>query len=531
MGYAEKRGSGASIYYIARFSDGRGRWPTVKDDAGRALRYRTKRAAEQAAGDEEAKVRSRTWRDPNAGSELFGEYANRWYDGLSLAPSTMQNYKHHLEEHLLPEFQHIPIGDISRDDVQTWEERERQLGYKPTSITTWRTTLHTLLADALEEGAIDSNPATRRRGRGRRTGRKRSRGPERVVVDALQALLIAERAAILSGRDEEFILVLLGFYTGMRWGELLGLETRYARLGSIRVEWQLWEADDGSFHRLPPKEDSYRDIDVPNWLSRLVSDHIARTRPQPCDCHKHTYVFRGRSSGAVATMEDVARHANVSKGTVSAVLNHADRVAERTRARVETAMAELQYEPGRAGRPGVHWRRSNFGDFVFEPAASGWFPKRGNLKRRPVPLLAEPWPGDRLRGRMSQERAGVAWLPIAGGLTPHGLRHSHKTLMVWLRTHEILSHERLGHELAGIGGRYTHVTPEMRHELLDQLTREWERSLDLRISMHPQSPVAALDGLLQSHKRGKAKGDFQDRPTDFPHGEVVELRARPQSGA
>ncbi len=51
---------------------------------------------------------------------------------------------------------------------------------------------------------------------------------------------------------------------GLRWGELVGLETGFVRPELIRVEWQLWEDDAGAFHRLPPKDDSYRDVDVPS---------------------------------------------------------------------------------------------------------------------------------------------------------------------------------------------------------------------------------------------------------------------------
>jgi hypothetical protein len=43
-------------------------------------------------------------------------------------------------------------------------------------------------------------------------------------TNPLQALLIAERAALLSGRDEEFVEVITLHYTGMRWGEIVGLE-------------------------------------------------------------------------------------------------------------------------------------------------------------------------------------------------------------------------------------------------------------------------------------------------------------------
>jgi hypothetical protein len=32
---------------------------------------------------------------------------------------------------------------------------------------------------------------------------------------------------------------------------------------------------------------------MPGWLGRLVSEHIARTRPKACVCHGLTYVFTG----------------------------------------------------------------------------------------------------------------------------------------------------------------------------------------------------------------------------------------------
>lgn len=47
-------------------------------------------------------------------------------------------------------------------------------------------------------------------------------------------------------------------YTGMRWGEIVGLEAGFVRPNSIRVAWQLYELDTGELHRCPPKDDSYR---------------------------------------------------------------------------------------------------------------------------------------------------------------------------------------------------------------------------------------------------------------------------------
>ncbi|PRH80033.1 LacI family transcriptional regulator [Streptomyces solincola] len=497
MGYAEKR----STYWRGRYKLADGKYGTVSDPTGAVVKFATKREAKQAADAEEVAVRRGEWRDPAAGQETFGEYASRWYADQDLAASTMQNYRRHIEEHLLPTFADKSLSGILRSDVERWEKAEKAV-YAPSSVKTWRSTLHLILEDAIDEGLIASNPAARRRGRGKRAGRSRDRGPEKVITDPLGALLIAERAALLSGRDDEFVAVILKTYTGMRWGEIVGLETEFARPGIVRVEWQLYELDSGELVRVPPKDDSYRTIDATDWLSALVADHIARTKPVPCPCHGKIYVFRGqgaaRTSGhGGAKLVDVARRAGVSTGTVSNVLNHPERVREETRVRVELAVAELAFVRNAApSQEAAHWRRNGFATWLFQPAATGWYPKKAPQEPRPVPLLGEPWPGVPVRGRNASQRADACWLPVAKGLTPHGLRHSHRTLMEDLGTEKVLMDERMGHLDGSVSARYAHVTPGMRRRLLAGLTNQWEAALDARRAMHPRSPVQVLDRLL-----------------------------------
>ncbi|MER5780633.1 LacI family DNA-binding transcriptional regulator [Streptomyces mobaraensis] len=501
MGFAEKRGT----YWRGRFKIAPGKYGTVSDAAGNTIKYETRRDAEKAANLEEVKVQGGLWRDPAAGRITFAEYASRWYAEQDLAASTMQNYRHHIEEHLLPTFEEKALADIQRSHVSAWEKAERSL-YAASSVKTWRATLHLILEDAVEEKLITSNPAARRRGRGKRAGRGRDRGPEKVVTDPLGALLVAERAALLSGRDDEFVATILKSYTGKRWGEIVGLEPEFVRPESIRIEWQLYDLDTGELVRCPPKDDSYRDIDVPRWLSGLVLDHIAATNPQPCQCHNRVYVFRGqglaRNGVSGARLVDVARRAGVSTGTVSNVLNRPDRVAEPTRLRVEQAIADLGFVRG--GVPdghAAHWRRNGFTTWLFRPAVEGWYPKKAPQEARPVPLLAEPWPGVPARGRGAAARAEACWVPIAKGLTPHGLRHAHRTWMEdrgLLNTEKALADERMGHIDGSVSARYTHVTPEMRRRLCEGLTRLWHASLDARRAMNPRSPVGVLDRLLRS---------------------------------
>jgi integrase len=519
MGYGEKRGD----YWRARYKIAPGKYRTLADANGELLRFRTKRAAEQAANEEEAKVRGGRWHDPAAARITFGEYANRWYAAQDLALSTMQNYRRHIEEHLLPYFNDLEVGEINRHHVEQWERQERGRGYAAATLKTWRSTLHLILGDAVDDGLRETNPAAR--GRGKRAGRSRNRGPEKVITDALGILLIAERAALLTGRDDEFVALVTKGYTGIRWGELMGLEAQFIRPGSLRVEWQLHELDGGEFHRCPPKDDSYRTIDTPDFLSGLLTRHVAAKRPEPCRCHGLRYAFNGFSAanGAAsrpgAKIVDVARKAGVSAGTVSNALNWPASVSEDRRLRVEAAITELGYvRNASSGEVAPHWRRSGFASWLFYPATTGSYPTRAPRDAHPVPLIADPWPGIPARGRGAAQRAQACWVPIAPGLTPHGLRHTHRTIMEEAGTPPKLMDERLGHEDGSVQARYSHVTPRMRARLMDALTEQWEEALDIRRTMSPGSPVAALDALLRSGERpGRKAEEESPRPRSSPN--------------
>jgi hypothetical protein len=59
----------------------------------------------------------------------------------------------------------------------------------------------------------------------------------------------------------------------------------------------------------------------------------------------------------------------------------------------------------------------------------------------------------------------ACWLPVKDGLTPHGLRHGHKTWMIEDGIPEILAEQRLGHQVRGMRGLYAHASQQMREKL------------------------------------------------------------------
>jgi hypothetical protein len=92
-----------------------------------------------------------------------------------------------------------------------------------------------ILGDAATATFADPFQPYRPRAQSRAHDRTRARPqPQRAWATPLDALLVAERAALLADRDDEFTMLVTIGYTGMRWGETIGL-VRYLLLSSLMV--------------------------------------------------------------------------------------------------------------------------------------------------------------------------------------------------------------------------------------------------------------------------------------------------------
>ncbi len=90
----------------------------------------------------------------------------------------------------------------------------------------------------------------------------------------------------------------------------------------------------------------------------------------------------------------------------------------------------------------------------------------------------------------------ASWLPVSRGLTPHGLRHGHKTWMDEAGIADVLKSECLGHEEPGMRGVYGHVSPAMREELKDALQARWEDPLREHARLAERPSVRLLNTFL-----------------------------------
>jgi hypothetical protein len=385
VAYAEKRGKGPQPWRVKY------KLPGGMEDSESG--FKTKAAALAWGRDQEARIREGRWADPNAGNIAVSEWIDRWLSMQDVGISTENNREYLIRRYLRPAWGSSPLNSLSTELITRWENGlPARTGISRRTARDARSLLCTILGDAAaaKPPLIPYNPALRPRNRGRRTGRRLDRGPQRVWATPLQALLVAERAALLSGRDEDFTMVLTMGYTGLRWGETIGLELDFARPSEIQVEWQLREVN-GRFYRLPPKDDSYRStswepclpVDLPGFLADLIASQIDAGPRQKCAC-----VGQHGGSGPVRLPRPRRRPLPAQQlrpPRVPPGLRRTARISTRPRPADHRRRHGLARRPGRrlAARPAGR-----------EPQRGRW-PRCGHRRRQPgcrcLRAAARPW--------------------------------------------------------------------------------------------------------------------------------------------
>ena len=91
------------------------------------------------------------------------------------------------------------------------------------------------------------------------------------------------------------------------------------------------------------------------------------------------------------------------------------------------------------------------------------------------------------------KRAKPGVRPVRGvaGLVPHGLRHSHKVWLDELDLPRVAVEARMGHELPGVEGTYSHTTVAMELRIADALQSIWEASCKPVVDRREFDPVPA----------------------------------------
>ncbi|TDD37810.1 hypothetical protein E1287_07050 [Actinomadura sp. KC06] len=570
MAYVERRGD----YYRGRFKNPPGvkpRWGTVSETL-EGWPFTEKQKALDAANDKESWVRGlvgewrrlvdaghaeptadgvtfERWlqllqglrrranggRDPNAGDISLEEYVHTtWWPAQDLEVRTDDQYSYRLRRMILPAYGHRPVNTLTDEaEIAAWElglRVENGGRYAQSTAADSRSLLATILGDAKAAGLVDDNAAARRRGRGKKKNRQKGRRRRAVGkqwATPLEVILIAERCSLLTGQDDDFVMWVTAAWCGLRWGEVIGLELENFRLSKLHLEWQLGELN-GKFYKCDPKDEAFRNddpeffgaLDLPPFLSDLLSTHVQRRRPRPCRCRYDCgagprLLFLGAEGGHPSRSDYSRRY---WRPACDGVFPGEDGKRERpARPVLVDAAAGFPGAPLKPAWPyaegddwepprGKGWQRWDvpavdaFAVACPVPACTAAIGKaclsgsgRETAPHRPRRELAVS------RGHVT-ERALASWLPVRTGFTRHELRHAQKTWMIEDRIPDVMSHDRLGHVFSGIGATYSHVTDGMRQDLKVALQTRWETALSQRAQICPHSPVRLVDELLVPHR-------------------------------
>ena len=216
----------------------------------------------------------------------FTEIWKRDYGSKELAPSTYKRYCRMLETRLLQYFGHFYINKIKPTDIMKFYdllEKDTQLvrkkgnnGSKTKKPLSGKTILehHRLLRAMLHKAVywqlIVANPAER-------VQPPKARKPKRRSYDDEQTKILLENLELLSSEDTKYkVAIILTVFTGVRLGELMGLEWQDVdfKNGIISINRSSqYLADMGVFTKVPKTESSIREIAIPEFIISLLEEY------------------------------------------------------------------------------------------------------------------------------------------------------------------------------------------------------------------------------------------------------------------
>lgn len=318
--------------------------------------FPSKKLAEEWGGQQEAAARAGTWIDPEKALTKFGEWVDIWKKASTPRPGTVTRRRHLLDQLLLPEFRHTPLAEVNNVfTVKSWANKaSKPVGrHDPSTVGQARSLLSTILSGAEDAGYIAANKLY---GRRITVGADHTDDEEEVWAQPDEAFRLYERLGGVHG-----LMVLTDCYMGLRWGELAGLHRDNCLLKrEDRIDGKPFVRH---VLRIDPKAGSLHEDEFELDEARLAAWHAAEdARLEMCRA-KGWKANRRKVPKAVVELylgppknKYSAREADVPEFLARLIEEH-----------IEAWPHEYPFStPG-----GQFWRRGNFGSKHLRPAADG----------------------------------------------------------------------------------------------------------------------------------------------------------------
>ncbi|EGJ73559.1 hypothetical protein STTU_0770 [Streptomyces sp. Tu6071] len=233
--------------------------------------FKTKPEANAFAAEVKSSMDSGSYVTPT--EITFGEVAAKWQaaTGVEHRPQTRGNVERSLRLHILPQLGSCKITSIKKADVQAWVNDRAEV-LAPSSVEVVYGTLKAVFSWAIGE-YITVSPC---KSRGRAD---RIRLPAKPTKEIIPLSTAQVSALIEAAPDGYWVALLLAAASGLRQGELFGLEPEHVLEGEILVRQQL-SVIDGKGVRIAPVKTatSLRGVPVPAAVTDAVG---ARIKAQP----------------------------------------------------------------------------------------------------------------------------------------------------------------------------------------------------------------------------------------------------------
>ena len=218
--------------------------------------------------------------------EDFVEIWKRDYGSKELAPSTYNRYLGMLNSRIIPYFSHFHVDKIKPTDIMQFYDllsRDTQIVRrknnngkktgKPLSsktIVEHHRLLHAMLQRAVYWQMIVANPAER-------VQPPKTKKPKRKYYDDEQSkTLVSNLMELTEDQFKYKVAIILTIFTGVRLGELMGLEWSDINFkdGIVNINRSSqYLAEKGVFTKTPKTESSIRDVAIPEFVVTLLEEY------------------------------------------------------------------------------------------------------------------------------------------------------------------------------------------------------------------------------------------------------------------
>ena len=234
------------------------------DGTEKARTFSTQDEAVRWKREQERAMERGEWIDPSLSSITFAVWSQKWLSAKNdIAASTKRGYVTRLNTHLLPVFGKSKLTSITNNQIGQWIAKAIDDGSGAIVIKRSHSVLRQVLNAAVLDGRLNRNPAI-----GVPLPRTKSKEKKALSFQQLRAL-----ADEVTGYET---LILFAGTTGLRWGEIAGLQCKDISLlnRTVIVEKAISTGARGEKIVSPTKTHQVRTVPFPKDLLPEISQLI-----------------------------------------------------------------------------------------------------------------------------------------------------------------------------------------------------------------------------------------------------------------